>query len=82
MPYKLSALHGITDGLSGALQSTTDPGVAPSISGFLHDGLPGQLVSVVDGGVAPLLSAAVLLAVGGLHILRTRPMLVPRALPL
>ena len=76
MPFKLSALDGIADGITGGLHSTMDAGTSSSLPSVLHDGLPGQLVSaMIDGSVAPVAAAAILLAAGGLHILRTRPTL-------
>ena len=82
MPFKLSALDGITDGISGSLHSTVDAGTNSSLPAFLHDGVAGQLVSAtLDGSLAPIVAAAALLAAGGAHILRTRPMLALRALP-
>jgi hypothetical protein len=73
---KLSALNGITDGLSSSLHSTVDTGTSASLPSFLHDGLPGQLVSAtLDGSIAPIVAAAALLAAGGVHILRSRPVL-------
>jgi len=98
MPLKLSALDGITDGISGSLHSTVDVGTSSSIPAFLHDGDAGQLVSArLDGSLAPIVAAAALprcraaalprcraaalLAADGVHLLRTRPMLALRALP-
>ncbi|MFL6095789.1 MAG: hypothetical protein ACJ71Y_10110 [Blastococcus sp.] len=82
MPLKLSALDGITDGISGALHSTVDTGTSTLLPSFLHDGVPGQLVSAtLDGSLAPIIAAAALLAAGGVHILRTRPLLTLRTLP-
>jgi hypothetical protein len=79
MPVKLSVLNGITDGISGALHSTVDTGTSASLPSVLHDGAPGQLVSAtLDGSLAPIVAAAALLAAGGLHILRTRPVLSRR----
>jgi hypothetical protein len=58
MPVKLSALNGITDGISGALHSTVDTGTSASLPSFLHDGAPGQLVSAtLDGSLAPIVAA-------------------------
>jgi hypothetical protein len=74
MPLKLSALDGITDGISGALQSSAGAGAHSSLPAFLPDGLPAHLVSAsIEGALAPIAAAAVLLAAGGLHVLRTRP---------
>ena len=74
MPLKLSALDGLTHGISGALQSNAGAGAHSSLPAVLHDGLPAQLVSAsIDGSLAPVAAAAVLLAVGGVHILRNRP---------
>ena len=79
MPLKLSGLDSITDGVTGALQGNVDAGTHASLPAFLHDGLPAQLVSAaVDGSFAPVAAAAVLLAAGGLHVLRTRPTLALR----
>jgi hypothetical protein len=81
-PLKLSALDGITDGISGALHSPVDTGTSTSLPSFPHDGVPGQLVSATfDGSLAPIVAAAALLAAGGVHILRTRPLLTLRTLP-
>jgi hypothetical protein len=82
MPFKLSALNGITDGISGALHSTVDTGTSAPLPSFLHDSLPGHLVSaMLDGSLTPVVALAALLAAGGVHILRTRPTLGLRALP-
>jgi hypothetical protein len=76
------ALDGITDGISGALYSTVGTGTSASLPSFLHDGLPGQLVSaMLDGTLTPIVAAAALLAAGGVHILRTQPVLGLRPLP-
>lgn len=73
MPLKLSALDGITDGISGALQSNVGHGAHSSLPAFLPDGLPAHLVSAsIDGALAPIAAAAVLLAAGGIHVLRNR----------
>ena len=61
MPLKLSALDGITEGISGSLHSTVDVGTSSSIPAFLHDGVAGQLVSArLDGSLAPIVAAAAL----------------------
>ena len=80
MPFKLSALDGVTDGITGGLHSTMDVGTSSSLPSVLHDGLPGQLISaVLDGSVAPMAAATLLVAAGGLHMLRTRPTLALRS---
>jgi len=81
MPFKLSALDGITDGITGGLHSTMDAGTGSSLPAVLHDGMAGQLVgAVLDGSAAPVAAAALLLAAGGLHVLRTRPTLAFRSM--
>ena len=81
MPLKLSALDGITDGISTAVQSTVHSGAGASLP-VTHDGLTSHLTSAaIDGSFAPLAAGVILLAAGGLHILRARPNLAPRALP-
>ncbi|TFV90602.1 hypothetical protein [Blastococcus sp. CT_GayMR16] len=69
MPFKLSEISGLADGISSGLQSTVDTGAGTS----LHDGLPGQLLtSGLDGSATPLVSAALLLAAGGIFAVRNR----------
>jgi hypothetical protein len=81
MPFKLSVLDSATSGISGALHSTADAGTSSSVQ-VLHNGLPAHLVSAVLGGsLAPVAAAAVLLAVGGVQVLRSRPALALRTLP-
>jgi len=80
MPFKLSALDGITDGITGGLHSTMGAGTSAHLPSVLHDGGAGQLVSaVLDGSPAPVAAAALLLAAGGLHVLRNRPTLAFRS---
>jgi hypothetical protein len=81
MPFKLSALNSITDGISGSLHSTVGAGTSSSDPSVMHDGLPGQLVSAtLDGSLTPMVTVAALLAFGGLHLLRTRPPVALRTL--
>ena len=73
MPLKLSEIAGLPDGISSVLQSTVDAGHGSSLPGFAPVGLPGQLLSSgLDGSLTPLLSAAALLAAGGIFTLRNR----------
>jgi hypothetical protein len=75
MPFKLSALDGVTDGISTAVQSTVHAGTGSALPAA-HEGLIGHLTSAaIDGSFAPLATAAILLAAGGVHMLRTRPVL-------
>jgi hypothetical protein len=79
MPMKLSALDSITSGATGALHGNMGAGVHASVPAVLHDGLSAHLVSAsLDGSLAPIAAAAVLLAAGGVHLLRTRPTLALR----
>jgi hypothetical protein len=81
MPSKLSALDGLTDGISSAVQSTVQVGAGSALHAA-HEGVTAHLTSAaIDGSFAPLAAAAILLAAGGVHILRTRAVLSLGALP-
>jgi hypothetical protein len=71
MPFKLSEISGLPEGISGALQSSVHGGSATS----LHDGFAGQLLApALDGSLTPLVSAVALIAAGGLYAVRSRPL--------
>ena len=69
MPFKLSEIAGLPDGISSALQSAVHSGSGSS----LHEGMSAHLLgSGLDGSVAPVVSAVAVIAVGGLYAVRSR----------